>query len=271
MSGSRRMMITGAARGIGRAIALRLARDALERDGVRASLLLADLHGDELEAFAAELRATGADALTAAVDLGDPQVPARLVEMASTGFGGLDLVVSNAGFAIPAPLLACRTDDWDRIFAVNLRAALLLGQAAHPWLKASMGSFVITTSISGTHPTVPLGAYSASKAAALMLMRQMALEWGPDGIRVNAISPGLTQTPGTANAYADPHVKAQRERRIPMRRVAQADDMANAVSFLVGPDAAYVHGVDLVVDGGLSHALMESVSMDGWRSSTSAG
>ncbi len=267
----RRILITGAARGIGRAIASRLARDALARDGLEAGLLLADLHGDELEAFAGELRAAGADVITAAVDLSDPQVPAQLVEMAATGFGGLDIIVSNAGFAVPAPLLACRTDDWDRIFAVNLRAALLLGQAAHPWLKASMGSFVITTSISGSHPTVPLGAYSASKAAALMLMRQMALEWGPDGIRVNAISPGLTQTPGTAAVYSDPEAKAQRERRIPMRRVAQADDMANAVSFLVGPDAAYVHGVDLVVDGGLGHALMESVSMDGWRSSANAG
>jgi glucose 1-dehydrogenase len=166
----------------------------------------------------------------------------------------------------PARLLTQNVDDWDRVFAVHVRAAWLLGRAAHPLLKAAGGSMVVTTSISGTNATAPLGAYSPSKAAALMLVRQMALEWGPDGIRVNALSPGLTETPGTAVVYAQPQARAQRESRIPLRRIAQAEDMANALSFLVGPDAGYVNGIDLLVDGGFAHGLMGSVNMAGWQS-----
>jgi glucose 1-dehydrogenase len=117
---------------------------------------------------------------------------------------------------------------------------------------------------SGTNATALPGAYSQSKASALILVSQRALEWGPDGIRVNALSPGLTETPGTAGVYAQPQARAQRELCIPLRCIAQAEDMANALSFLVGPDAGYVHGVDLLVDGGFAHTLMGSVNMAGW-------
>ena len=146
MNASRRIIVTGAARGIGRAIALRLAHDAIERDGVRPGLVLADLHGDELEKPCAdELRARRCERARRRRRPGRPARCPRGWWTMAAGFGGLDIVVSNAGFAVPASLLECRTDDWDRVFAVNLRAALLLGQAAHPWLKASRGSIVITT------------------------------------------------------------------------------------------------------------------------------
>lgn len=257
-------IVTGAARGIGRAMAQRLVQDSRTRCGRPAALLLADRRDDELAALAEELRAAGARVLTRAGDLADPTEPARIVESASA-FGRLDCVVSNAGFAIPAPLLQAKVEDWDRVFAVHVRAALLLGQAAHPLLAAARGSFVITTSVSGTNASPALSAYSSSKAAALMLMQQMALEWGPDGIRVNALSPGLTVTPGTAPAYRQAGAKEQREARIPLRRLAQPEDMAAALSFLVGPDAAYVHGVNLVVDGGLVHTLMASVTQQAWQ------
>ena len=259
-----RFLLTGAARGIGRAMAERLARDSLHRHGAPARMVLADLHGEELEQLAMQLRADGAEVVALTADLSDPLAPARLVQAASA-FGGLDAVVSNAGFAIPSPLLTARMEDWDKVFAVHVRAAWLLGQAAHPLLKAARGCIVLTTSISGTHPTAPLSAYSPSKAAALMLVKQMALEWGPDGIRANALSPGITETPGTAPVYADPQSRAQREARVPLRRIAQAEDMANALSFLVGPDAGYVNGTELLVDGGLSTGLMGSLNMGGWQ------
>ncbi len=259
-----RFLLTGAARGIGRAMAERLARDSIQRHGAPARMVLADLHGEELEQLAAQLRADGAEVVALTADLSDPLVPARLVQ-AAAAFGGLDAVVSNAGFAIPSPLLTARMEDWDKVFAVHVRAAWLLGQAAHPLLKAARGCIVLTTSISGTHPTAPLSAYSPSKAAALMLVKQMALEWGPDGIRANALSPGITETPGTAPVYVDPHSRAQRESRVPLRRIAQAEDMANALSFLVGPDAGYVNGTELLVDGGLSTGLMGSLNMGGWQ------
>jgi glucose 1-dehydrogenase len=259
-----RILLTGAARGIGRAMAERLARDSMQRHGAPAHMVLADLHEGELAALAHQLRADGAVVHAITADMADPQVPARLVEAAGS-FGGLDAVVSNAGFAIPGPLLQARIEDWDAVFAVHVRAAWLLGRAAHPMLKAARGCIVLTTSISGTQPTAPLAAYSASKAAALMLVRQMALEWGPDGIRATALSPGITETPGTAPVYADPQSRAQREARVPLRRIARPEDMANALSFLVGPDAGYVSGTELLVDGGLSNVLMDSLSMAGWK------
>lgn len=268
--GGMRVLLTGAARGIGRAMALRLAQDSLARHGAPARMVLADLHGDELQALAASLRAEGHEVRPVVADMADLPTPQQLVD-AAADFGGLDALVSNAGFAIPGPLLGQRVEDWDRVFAVHVRAAWLLGRAAHPLLKAALGSMVVTTSISGTQATSPLGAYSASKAAALMLVKQMALEWGPDGIRVNALSPGLTETPGTAVVYAQPQARAQRASRIPLRRIAQAEDMANALSFLVSPDAAYVTGIDLLVDGGFSHALMGSVNQAGWQGPSDSG
>jgi len=258
-----RFILTGAARGIGLAMAERLARDSLQRHGLPARMVLADLHRDELESVAVRLREEGAEVHAMQADMSDPAAPAKLVA-AAIEFGGLDAVVSNAGAAIPATLLEARLEDWDKVFALHVRAAWLLGQAAHPLLKVAGGSMVVTTSISGSQPTAPLAAYSPSKAAALMLVRQMALEWGPDGIRVNALSPGITETPGTAPVYADPQSRAQREARVPLRRIAQAEDMANALSFLVGPDAGYVSGTDLLVDGALSSVLMGSLTMGGW-------
>ncbi len=263
-AGGMRVLLTGAARGIGKAMALRLARDSTRRLGVPARMVLADLHEEELNTLADQLRAEGAEVTAVTADLADPAVPGQLVD-AARRFNGLDALVSNAGFAIPAPLLDARIDDWDRIFAVHVRAAWLLGQAAHDLLRSARGSIVVTTSISGSQATAPLAAYSPSKAAALMLVKQMALEWGPHGIRANALSPGLTETPGTASVYAVPQARAQRESRIPLRRIAQAEDMANALSFLVGPDAAYVNGIDLLVDGGFSTALMSSANMAGWH------
>lgn len=115
---------------------------------------------------------------------------------------------------------------------------------------------VITASISGEHATPPGGAYSPSKAAALMLAKQLAVEWGPDGIRVNTVSPGMIVTPMTQVVYDDPAARAQREARVPLRRVGEPEDIANAVAMLLGPDAAYITGADLVVDGGLVNTLM---------------
>lgn len=257
-----RCIVTGAARGIGRAIALRLARDARTQGGAR--LLLVDQHADELDSLADEVRALGGQAQALTGDLCDPAVPDTLVAAALALAGGIDAIVSNAGFAIPGPLLDYEIDAWDRIFAVNVRAPWLLARAAHGALRESRGAFLLTASISGTHATSPLGAYSPSKAAALMLVKQLANEWGPDGIRVNALSPGLTLTPGTAAAYSDPSARAQREQRVPLRRLATAEDMANAAAFLLGPDAAYVSGTELLVDGGLGNGLMGSLQMAGW-------
>jgi len=259
-----RTLVTGAARGIGRAIALRLAQDAQDQGRI-AQLTLLDQHAAELDALAAELQALGAQVQVLAGDLSGLDFAAQAVAAAVQHWGGLDGLVSNAGAAFPGALSDYPVADWDRTFALNARAPLLLAQAALAPLRASGGSIVVITSVSASHATPPLGAYSTSKAAALMLVRQLATEWGPLGVRTNALSPGLIATPGTALAYADPAAKAHREQRVPLRRIGGPGDIAGAVSFLLSDAAAYINGAELVVDGGLAHTMMASLPQQAWQ------
>lgn len=258
-----RAIVTGAARGIGRAIAERIAQDARQA-GTPLKLVLVDQHADEVEAVAASLRAGDADVKALGGNMADPQLPAAIAQ-AAAGWGGLDALASNVGYAQPGDLEAYTLEDWDRMFAVNVRSHWLLAKACFSLLREAQGKVVFTTSISGTNPTTPLGAYSPCKAALLMLMRQLSVEWAPKGIRVNAVSPGMTLTPGTSVVYQDPQVRQQREARIPARRIGTPQDIAGAVAYLLGPDADYVHGVELLVDGGLDKTVMVNPVMDGWR------
>lgn len=258
-----RAIVTGAARGIGRAITERLTTDA--NDAVR--LLLVDQHPDELKALARQLQSGSRDIRMIAGDMAEPAFP-RAIAQAVADWGGLDGLASNAGYAQPGDLATYTLEDWDRMFAVNVRAHWLLAQACFDLLRAAGGKVVFTTSISGSHPTTPLGAYSPCKASLIMLMRQLSVEWAPLGIRVNSVSPGMTLTASTAPIYQDAQVRQQREARIPTRRIGAAEDIAGAVAYLLGPDADYVHGVDLLVDGGLSNTVMATPLMDGWRTAT---
>lgn len=246
-------LITGAASGIGRAIAERLAERPW--DG-RAQLLLADRNAARLEAVADALRQRGAEVATAVADLAEVDAAQRVVDIAATAFGGLDAIASNAGTIRPAPLAQLSLEDYEYAFAVNTRATWLLAKAAYPLLKASRGSLVVTASMSSEFATPPLGTYAASKAAVVMLVKQLAVEWGGDGIRSNCVSPGATLTDMTAHVYANPEQRQMRESRIPLGRIGLPEDMANAAAFLLGPDAAFVNGVNLLVDGGTHNMLM---------------
>ena len=252
-----KVIVTGAAQGIGRAIALKIAKDYQG-----AKLLLTDLNQVSLDVVANEVSELGCRAYVKAGDLTDPIFIEGLSAEISN-LGGLDAVASNAGIALHSPLLNLSLEMWEKNFALHVRAPWLLAKGCHAALKASQGAFIITASVSGTHPTPPGGAYSSSKAAALMLAKQMAVEWGPDGIRVNTVSPGMTLTPMTHSAYTQPGVMAQRESRIPLRRIGQPEDIANAVAFLMSPEAHYITGADIVVDGGLTQTLM--AYNPGWK------
>jgi glucose 1-dehydrogenase len=247
-----RALVTGAASGIGRATCLRLARDARAAGGAARIAAVDVAPGPELDRLAAELRALGAEPVPIRSDVGDPEVPARVVAEAVAGLGGLDALVSNAGINRPGALLTCALEDWDRVFAVNARATWLLTRAAHPALARSRGAVVAIASMSGSHAHANLGAYGPSKAALIMLVRVLAQELGPDGIRVNAVSPGTVRTGMTARVYADPELTAAREALVPLGRVAAPEDVADVVAFLLSADARYVTGHDLVVDGGLT-------------------
>ncbi len=245
-----RVLVTGAASGIGRATCLRLARDG-RAAGEPARIAAVDVAAAALEPLADELRALGAEPLLLVGDMGTTDAPARVVIEAVARFGGLDGLVSNAGINRPGALVDYAVEDWDRVFAVNTRATWLLVRAAVPALRAVRGAVVAIASMSGSHPHAGLGPYGPSKAATIMLVRVLAQELGGDGVRVNAVSPGMVRTGMTAAVYADERLLAERNRLVPLGRVATPEDVADVVAFLLGPDARYVTGHDLVVDGGV--------------------
>lgn len=251
-----RVLVTGAASGIGRATCLRLARDA-RAQGRPARLAAVDLaEATGLKSLVADLEGLGAEALAIHGDMADPAATGRVVAAAVERFGGLDGLVSNAGINRPGRLVDYTVEDWDRVFAVNTRATWLLARAAHPALKASQGSIVAVGSMSGSNAHANLGAYGPSKAAVIMLARVLAQEMGPDGIRVNTVSPGMVRTGMTAAVYADERLAAERSALVPLGRVATAEDIADVIAFLLGSDARYVTGHDLVVDGGVTGNLL---------------
>jgi NAD(P)-dependent dehydrogenase (short-subunit alcohol dehydrogenase family) len=255
-----RVIITGAASGIGRAVAELLAADGGHQ------LLLSDRDGDGLKTVADSI---GASAALCVVDLSAPACGDAIIAAAVAHMGGIDAVVSNAGIIAAGALVDLDADDFDRIYAINTKAAWALAKAAHPHLAAGRGAFVATASMSATHATPGLGFYSSSKAALLMLIRQLALEWGKDGIRCNTVSPGPTYTPMTKAGYDDADRRAQRESMIPLGKLGLAEDVANAILFLISPQAGHISGIDIVVDGGMSNNLMPATgSGTGQKAST---
>ncbi|MES2534535.1 MAG: SDR family oxidoreductase [Pseudomonadota bacterium] len=251
-------IITGAASGIGQASAMALARSA-QRSGKAANLLLIDYAAEKLGEVAQSLSNAGFNALPLAGDLSDPAFVDTIARKALTEFGGVDTLISNAGVIMTAPLTEMTLDEYDRMFAVNTRVTWLLAKACHPMLRESKGAIVATASISAREPTPPHGAYSASKAALVMLVKQMAFEWGPDGIRCNCVSPGMIHTGMTDQVYSDPARRSDRARHIPLRRVGSPEDVARVIAFLASEDAAYITGVDLPVDGGVLMTLMPTL------------
>lgn len=254
-----RALVSGGSRGIGAATCLRIAEAALSR-GTRPMIAVCGREeSDSQEEVARSVRAMGGEAIALAGDLNDPDVPAKLVEATVTAFGGLDALVSNAGIASPSKLCDVTLEAWDRMFNVNLRSGWLLAKSAYPYLKESRGAACFTSSMSGQLPHAGSGPYSPTKAALAMLAQTLALEWAPDGIRINVVSPGMTHTPMSAKMYADPAIKKAREALIPLARIGDPRDIANAIEFMISPLSSFITGQDLCVDGGFSKTILSHI------------
>lgn len=252
------VLITGATGGMGRAIATAFATAFAPQGGVTLSLG-ASRPGEALDQLVADMQALGARATGLSADLTDAADCQRLVAQAQAFGGDLSTLVSNAGASGPDRLADMSVERWDRTFALNTRATFVLAQGARAGLSRTRGSIVAIASMSGLHPHPGYGAYSSAKAALVMLCRQIAQEWAADGIRANAVCPGMIRTPLTEPVYQDADTKARREALVPAGRIGRAQDVANAVMYLAGPGASYVTGQALVVDGGVSDHMLTMI------------
>ena len=246
MTTSRVALVTGADKGIGRAIAERLQRDGF-------ALVFASRERDEESGAVFERLSEGGEVHWATGDLADPAVPERLVGEAREAFGRLDALVNNAGLTRAKPALELTVEDFDAIFAVDVRAAFLLSQEAAPLLREQEGSIVNVTSVHEHVPRPGFLLYAAAKAALGMLTRGLALELGADGIRVNAVAPGVIAT--ERNVEADALTS-----EIPLGRAGTPEEVAALVSWLVSAEATYMTGASVIIDGGaVQHVLPPAV------------
>ncbi len=253
-----RAIVTGAAGGIGRATAKTLTTDAIRRGG-QARLLLVDMAEGTLNTVADEVRALGGLAEIHAADLTDPTACEAVVSHAEKAFGGLDVLASIAGIWPRKDLLEYSVEEWDRTFNVNTRATWLLAKAAFPMLKESKGCIVAVCSIAAHEPAPTLGAYSPSKAALMMMIRQLANDWGKYGIRSNSISPGSTANMSKLPPGSEAALLTRGNN--PLGIVSVGEDQAAAIAFLVSPEARFINGADLAVDGGAQTQLMTASGM----------
>lgn len=246
-------LVTGAARGIGKAIALRYAQEGC-------SICISDLDLPGAEETAAECKAAGAahgiNTLALEGDVTRRAAVADMVDGAVEGLGGLDILVNNAGIFNNAAFEEMTDETWFSMMNVNLNSVFLVSQAAvRYWLKAGKpGVIVSLASISATVAFTESAHYCTAKAGVAALMRCIAMELGPQGIRANSLAPGIIATEMTRPALSEPDLAADWMRRIPPRRYGTTDDVANAALFLASEESAYISGEMLYVDGGATWA-----------------
>lgn len=249
-------VITGASQGIGGGVALALAARC-RANGEPFTALLSTSGSKGLPAeLISELSASGAQAHFVPADLADIEGCKRLAAAALDYLGEIDTFVSNAGATAPGQLADLPVEDWNLMFDVNVRATFLLAQAFRKALAARRGAVVAVASTSGIHPHRGHGGYSPAKAALIMLCRQLAQEWASDGIRVNAVAPGLIHTPLTAGIYANAELRKRREAIVPLGRIGTPLDVANLVAFLASHEAGYITGQVIAADGGLADTAL---------------
>src|SRR6478735_11570365 len=252
-------VVTGGGGGIGRAVATSLARA-----GARVAAIDRDERG--LEATRAELRELGRDLVVTNCDTTSAERVTAVSETIEKSLGPCSVLVNTAAVLRPGGLENLSLAEWNGVLSINLTGYFLCAQAfGHQMRAQGHGSLVHVASIAGSHAQGQSGAYSVSKAGVVMLSRQLASEWGPQGIRSNCVSPGMVITPMSQAFYDTPGVTERRSAVVPLRRVGQPQDMADAILFLASDRASYVNGDEIMVDGGYANMLMNLVPRPGFE------
>jgi NAD(P)-dependent dehydrogenase (short-subunit alcohol dehydrogenase family) len=245
-------IVTGAASGIGRASAIAFAREG-------AKIVLADRNVEEGASAARMITDEGGEACFWSTDVSKETEIARLIAMTTERWGRIDILFNNAGVLLVRPIEEMTEEEWDRVMAVNVKAAFLAIKHAVPVMRRGGGGAILNTgSIASLAGQAGTPAYAASKGAIALLTKSLALDLGRDGIRVNCICPGITDTPMLRQhlgqgAEGDARIRT-RLSRVPLGNILSSADIARAAIYLVSDESAGITGVLHVVDGGLTAA-----------------
>ncbi len=242
-------VITGGARGIGKATAVKMVEEG-------ASVALLDIRSSEVDQAAGELRAGGGKALGIKVDVTQRGEIEKAVEKAAAGFGGVNILVNNAGIVKPALLEDVKERDWDEVVSVNLKGTFLCTQAVLPYMKKAHYGKIVNISSRASLGKEVRTVYSATKSALIGMTRTWALELGQHNINVNCIGPGpiATELFTAANPADSPRTKAIIE-GIPLKRIGRPEDIANLIVFLSTDESSFITGQVIFACGGLTVGL----------------
>jgi NAD(P)-dependent dehydrogenase (short-subunit alcohol dehydrogenase family) len=250
-------IVTGAAGGIGRATSLKFAAEG-------AQVLAVDLNEVGLKETAAQsTKVAHHEAVVPfAADVTKGADVQRLVEEAERRYGHLNVVFSNAGIMRDGSVVDLSEEDWDAMFAVNVKGAFLLGKYAIPLMEDSGGSFIITASANSFFAESDIAGYCATKGAVMQLTRAMAIDHGPQGIRVNCICPGWIETPmSLPYLNENPGGREFAAKIAPAGRIGQPDDVAAVALFLASDESSFVTGAAYTVDGGWTAGMTKAVAL----------
>ena len=238
-------IVTGSSRGIGRAIA-----EAFAEAGAR--VVISSRNQEPCEEVAAAIRANGGEAIALTCRISDKEQIENLVAKTREQWGAIDILVCNAAINPHYGSLEVLTDQvFERMMTNNVLSNLWLAKLVVPDMKAKRdGSIIFISSIGGLKSSTVIAMYGVTKAADIALCRSLAAEWGPDGVRVNCIAPGLIVTDFARALYENPERRARREAETPLRRLGQPEEIAGAALLLASRAGSYITGHTLVVDGG---------------------
>ncbi len=237
-------IVTGASQGIGRAIAVELAR-------VGAHVVVCSRRKEALEPVADLVRAEGRRALPVACDVGDARQVDDVVARTLDAFGRIDILVNNAGYRIRSPLEDLPRSEWDAMVATNLTGVFLLSQAVgRVMIRQRAGKIINVTSVAGRSGSRGMAAYAAAKAGAAVLTQSLGAEWAKHGITVNAVAPGPVETEGVLEVWKTPAMIAQAAREVPLQRLGRPEEIAWAVIFVASDQANFMTGETVYVSGG---------------------